>query len=131
MKKILIVDDDIIIRITFEKLLETDNYIIKQAKDVNEAVNMMKRQIFDLLLLDLKLPSKGWESGFQILRKKRRLQLNADTPVIIVSGAPDDKYIKDRIESEDNVAFILLKPVDNNVLLEKVSQVIGSTTSNE
>lgn len=127
MKRILIVDDDVIIRITFEKLLKTGNYMIQQAKDVGDALRLMRDHIFDLVLLDLKLPTKGWEGGFQILKKKRGIKLNMSTPVIIVSGAKDDDPIKKRLTTEDNVYDVLLKPVDNDVLMTKIAEALGQS----
>ena len=125
MKKILIVDDDVIIRITFNKLLKSGNYIIKQAKEVGEAIRVMKSEIFDVILLDLKLPPNGWEGGYTILKKKRKIALNESTPVIIISASPDDEGIKKKLTLEDNVAHIFIKPVENKDLLDKITEVLG------
>ena len=126
MKSILIIDDDVIIRITFKKLLDHGNYIIQQAKDKKEAIQYLENQIFDLVLLDLRLPPTGWDAGFEILQKKRDLKMNSDTPVIIVSGTKDLESIKERIDIEDNIVKILLKPVENEVLLKEIEMVLGS-----
>lgn len=126
MKNILIIDDDVIIRITFKKLLDHGNYIIQQAKDKKEAIQYLENQIYDLVLLDLRLPPTGWDAGFEILQKKRDLKLNSHTPVIIVSGARDRETIKARTDIEDNIVEILSKPVENEVLLQKIEMVLGS-----
>ena len=126
MKSILIIDDDITIRLAFKKLLKNDNYIIQQAKDVNEALSYLKNNFYNLVLLDLRLPPKGAEAGFRILAKKRKLPLNADTPVLIISGqATDREDINKRVTLEDNVADILIKPVENETLLKAVNTCLA------
>ncbi len=125
MKKILMVDDDVIIRIAFKKVLASGKNIIKQAKTVNEAISYLRAEHFDLILLDLKLPPRGWDAGFQILKKKRKIVLNEETPVIIISGQRDEDYIRSQIDMQDNVAHIFQKPVENEVLQQKIDEVLG------
>ena len=126
MNRILIIDDDAVIRITFKKLLGDSDYIIQQAKDVKQAIDCLSTNIYDLVLLDLRLPPTGAEAGFQILQKKRNIPLNADTPVLIVSGLTANReIIENKIELEDNVVDILIKPVENENLLTAIKNALG------
>ncbi len=125
MKRILIVDDDVVIRIAFQKLLNEGEYIIQQARDLREAMEALKNNIYDVVLLDMRLSPVGAEAGFQILAKKRKTPLNAETPVIIISGQFNKDQITDRTDLEDNIAEILEKPVGNDVLIAAVDNVLG------
>lgn len=126
MNRILIIDDDAVIRITFKKLLGDGDYIIQQAKDVKEAIDCLTTNIYELVLLDLRLPPIGAEAGFQILQKKRKIPLNAETPVVIISGQSDKDSIKKRTDLEDNVVQILEKPVENETLKDLIKKFIGA-----
>ncbi len=125
MQRILIIDDDVSIRIAFKKLLIRDNYNVQLARNEKEALQYLKDEFFDLVLLDLRLPPTGWEAGFRILAQKKNIPLNAETPVIIVSGALDMETIGRRVSIEDNVAHILLKPVENEKILQAIRDVLG------
>jgi len=125
MKRILIIDDDVVIRIAFDKLLKKNrDYIIDKANDVGKAVELMRNKMYNLILLDLKLPTKGWKGGYEILKRKKKLPFNVDTPVIIVSGEHNEQSIKSNIAEEDNIAGIFIKPVENEDLLKRVMEIL-------
>ena len=126
MKRILIVDDDVVIRIAFQKLLNDSEYIIQHARDIQGAIDMLKNNIFNVVLLDMRLPPVGSEAGFQILEKKRKIPLNAGTPVIIISGLFSKDVIKERTELEDNIAEVLEKPVANDTLIAAVKNILDA-----
>jgi len=125
MSRILIIDDDAVIRLTFKKLLGDGDYIIQRAKDVKEAIDYLTANMYDLVLLDLRLPPIGAEAGFQILQKKRKIALNSATPVVIISGQSDKDTIKKRTDLEDNVVGILEKPVGNDQLRDVIKNIVG------
>lgn len=126
MRKVLIVDDDVVIRLTFKKILDERNYIIKEARKLDEAVDALKLEIFDVVLLDMQLPPAGWKTGFQILQKKQSIPLNAATPVIIISGKVDPHIIKQKVTELDSVVKILDKPVEADDLLKAIDQICGA-----
>lgn len=74
--KVLIVDDEPDIRTQIARWLNEEGYQTEEAKDGDEALNKVSRSDFNVVLLDLKLPTKD---GFQVLK-----QLNRDYPDICV-----------------------------------------------
>ncbi|NOY58573.1 MAG: response regulator [Calditrichaeota bacterium] len=126
MRKVLIVDDEVNVRLAFKNLLEQRNYIIKQARNQAEAIEALKNEIFDVLLLDIILPPDGWKTGFQILEKKKKIALNAATPVIIVSGKVNSAAINQRVSEIDSIVKIFDKPVESTDLLKAIDKVCGS-----
>jgi two-component system nitrogen regulation response regulator NtrX len=79
--RLLIVDDDPLVRQSLREWLEHDGYVAFEAGDGKTALELLDEEALDLLLLDLQLPRI---SGIEVLREivSRRL----DIPVVIVSG---------------------------------------------
>jgi len=69
MKTILIADDEPNIVISLEFLLEQDGYRVAVARDGQEALEAMSRQVPDLVLLDVMLPHL---SGFDVCQRIRQ-----------------------------------------------------------
>lgn len=77
MNKILIVEDDVSIHNVIEELLQQENYITFNAYSGTEALLLLEKEKFDLILLDLMLPAI---SGEEIIAKVK------DTPIIVLSA---------------------------------------------
>ena len=81
--RILVVDDEAYTRGFFTKLLgEGEGYEVATAVYGEEALNLFTQRIFDLVLLDLKLPNNV--DGMQILHQIKKMR--PDTVVIMISG---------------------------------------------
>jgi two-component system, response regulator, stage 0 sporulation protein F len=124
MRRILIVDDEVIIRIAFKKLLDHYNCIIDQARNLKEALELLTSLNYDVILLDLQLAPDNKEGGFQILQKLKSFMINQKTPVIIVSGKKTKEEIQKRLTEDDNVAKILIKPVENDQIIQAIGEVL-------
>jgi DNA-binding NtrC family response regulator len=79
--KILVVDDELIVRKTLKKILTAEGYDVHCVKDGKGAIKCIKTDDFRLVLLDLKI--NGMD-GIAILREIRKI--NKNIPVIIISG---------------------------------------------
>ena len=83
MKRVLIVDDDMLTRELLEMSLARDEeYIIASANDLQSARAVLQQQNFDLVLLDLNLPDGN---GFDMINYIRKV-LKQQTPVIILTA---------------------------------------------
>ena len=56
MPKILIIDDEKVIRSTLKEILEYEKYEIFEAQDGEKGLEMIKNEDFDLVLCDIKMP---------------------------------------------------------------------------
>lgn len=81
MKRVLVVDDTKNIRILLTKCLELEGYTVLTASDGQEALELFKRDKFDLMFLDIKMPHL---SGTEVLKKIREQGINI--PVIIITA---------------------------------------------
>ncbi|MGI8551943.1 MAG: response regulator [Dehalococcoidia bacterium] len=81
--RILVVDDDSINRMMLSYGVEQEGHIASTAEDGREALELLRSEPFDLVLLDLLMPEMD---GYQVLEQmKQDLQLR-DIPVIMVSA---------------------------------------------
>jgi len=122
--KILIVEDEYISRTLFAKVMDEAKYDYDQAEDEGSALEKLKKNKYSVILLDLRMPPRGFESGFEIMRKKSKSKLNRETPVIIITGALDEHSIMAKDKPEYCVRKILLKPVENKKIRQAIDDIL-------
>lgn len=79
--KILLVDDYIPSRNVLEESLEGDDFTIVTSENGLEAIHTLKKNRFDLVITDLKMPGA---TGIEVLKNAR--EMNPDVQVIIITG---------------------------------------------
>jgi len=79
--RVLIVDDEEIVRASCRKLLQPHGYRVSEAEDAGSALRLMETVSFDLVLSDLKLPDTD---GIELLKDIK--EAYPDTEVILVTG---------------------------------------------
>lgn len=82
MQKILYVEDDLSLIDGLQYTLEASGYMVDNAKTVKEALTLFRKNIYDLLLLDVTLPDG---TGFDVCKEVR----NSSTVPIIFLTASD------------------------------------------
>jgi CheY-like chemotaxis protein len=119
---ILFIEDEDIARLGLTKLLQNSEHSVDEAKTVDEAIEHMKDQKYDLVLLDVMIPpSKRWKdvhyrvTGKTLLCKLRKgnleeLKTDKDVPVVVIT-AVSDVDINLAINGFENTC-ILHKPID-------------------
>src|SRR5215472_16262476 len=96
-KKILVVDDNLVIRKVIEMKLKANGFQVILAMDASAAISAIKKEIPDLILLDLIFPpdpmdvGMHWD-GFAIIRWLHNMSGASEVPVIIISGTDPAKY---------------------------------------
>src|SRR5579859_6537608 len=81
--QVLLVEDDPRMPEVLAALLRDDNLDVSSAKDANEALALMRKQAFDLVLLDLGLPGMN---GFDLLRQMKESPELHPIPVIVLTA---------------------------------------------
>lgn len=109
MYKILIIEDDISIHNVIEEILKKNNYITYNAYSGSEAMLLLEKEKYDLILLDLMLPAI---SGEEIIKKVK------DIPIIVLSAkiSPEDKVNCLMTGANDYIT----KPFDSNELIARI-----------
>ena len=113
MNKILIVEDEVIIRTALRKLLTRNKFDVSEAGSVKEATTKFKFEDFDLIISDLRLPGPP---GTDLIN------LSGDTPVLIMTSYASLRSAVDsmRMGAIDYVA----KPFDHDEMITAVKRVL-------
>lgn len=107
---ILIVDDEASIRRTLREILEYEDFAVEEAEDGEIALEKLRADSFDVVLLDVKMPKKD---GMEVLEALSREQI--DVPVVMISG---HGTIETAMDATRLGAFDFIeKPPDLNRLL--------------
>lgn len=125
MINILVVDDHALIRKGLKQLLEDspDLKITGEAATGAQAINMVRAQHFDLMLLDINLPDKH---GIEILKQFKNEQ--PDLKIIVLSMYPEDQYGVRALKA--GAMGYINKQSASDVLLNATRQVLsGKKTS--
>ena len=93
MAKILVVDDDPAIRKLLVEFLLTKNLQVLEATNGAEAIEMVKREKLDLILLDVSMPGM---TGIETLRKIR--EFNKEIGVVMATANEDEATAKEAAE---------------------------------
>jgi CheY-like chemotaxis protein len=128
-KRILIVDDELDVRIYVGTLFETSGYEPIAAKNGREGLQKAKEQSPDLIILDVMMPKAGGVTMYRELKADQKLK---DIPVIMLTGVGKKSFshylkmlkikIKDRIPQPN---AYMEKPLDHEKMLELVRELIG------
>lgn len=121
-KKILLVEDDENIREMYQMKLEMEGYRVVAVGDGRKALELIKKENPNLVLLDILLPKKD---GFEILKEIRQSKNEnvKNTPVIIASNLshPDDRQEAKRLAVFD---YLVKAEVTPQEMADKVSEAL-------
>jgi DNA-binding response OmpR family regulator len=118
MKKILIVDDDSVLRESLSAGLEAEGYSVSQARDGREGLSRATEWRPDLVVLDLVMPQLG---GLEVCRRMR--EAGIESPIIILTGEKKeeiDKVLGLELGADD----YMVKPFGMSELVARVHAVL-------
>ena len=81
--RILIVDDNAVIRDLIKEFYEDCNFELIEAVNGQEAIEMARTCLFDLILLDIQMPVL---SGYEVAAILKNDRTAKDTPIVVISG---------------------------------------------
>ena len=112
IKKILIVDDEPGIISVVKEDLELDNYEVETASSGNEALEILRREHFDFIISDVRMP--GGDGKDLILGLK---EMKRDIPILFMSG-----FSEFTVEEAKKLGaiYLLIKPM----ALAKIPKII-------
>ena len=123
MAKILVVDDEIKIREIIKEYAEFEGYEVAQAEDGMQAVEMVKNQDFDIIIMDVMMPKLDGYSACKEIRKIKQI------PVIMLSarGEEYDKLFGFEIGVDDYV----VKPFSPKELMARIRAVLNRASASK
>ena len=118
MKNILVIDDDPGLVVFLQKRFDLAGYRVTPAASAESGLQKMKEDVPDLLIVDIRMPGMD---GFSFVREIRADAALAKIPVIIMTAQEE---LGDMFKGEGVQGFFA-KPIDVEMLMEKVRELIG------
>lgn len=120
--KILIVDDELDTLLPLKRALEMEDFNVIEAQDGVEALEKVRAEIPDLVLLDLMLPKIN---GFEVCQRLKQDEATSAIPIIMLTakGETSDKVEGIEIGADDYVT----KPFDLAELKARIKAVLRRT----
>lgn len=120
MKKILVVEDDRSTQFLLSTTLKKEGYVVSTAGDGMQALRLLRKQEFDLVLLDVWMPKMN---GIEVLAKMRAEGVGTKTIVLTSDDTPETLL---RAVKEQAWQYIS-KPIEPSKVLELVSETLAAS----
>jgi DNA-binding response OmpR family regulator len=117
--RVLVVDDDPDLCTNLSDILGQKNYRVKVARDGEAAIEMAGKNKFDIILLDLKLPTLNSLETYLAIR-----DIRPDVVVILITGYPKEMADITMEILEKNACICLEKPFNMDNLLKLLEEVL-------
>jgi DNA-binding response OmpR family regulator len=121
-KRILIIDDEPDVSLLFKIVLEENGFKVDSFNDPLAALSNFKPDSYDLVMLDIKMPSMNGFELCQELKKK-------DSKVKACFLTAGEMYYEEFRKQEYcalNKALFIRKPIDNEELLREINKIMRS-----
>lgn len=115
MPKLLIIDDEELLRNILVTSLEQEGYDTFGAEDGLAGVNIALKELPDLIVCDMKMPNLD---GLGVLKELRKNPITAAIPFIFLTGHADETAMRDGMNS--GADDFLAKPIDMNKLFAAI-----------
>ncbi len=121
--KILGIDDNEDILSLLKTVLASNGHDFVQASNGRDGVKLIEEQNFDAILLDLAMPEFSGIDVIESLKKNDRIK---NLKIILFTASSATNQEIDVLLQHDGVKTCIRKPVDINVLINKVEEVVKS-----
>jgi DNA-binding response OmpR family regulator len=126
-KLILIVDDDETVLDFLKFAVEKDKFRTVTASDGVEALEKVKTNTPDLIILDMMIPR---QSGYEVIKALQAHEY-ARIPILVITGRFVDDNFKHMVQFEPNVKEYIIKPVKSPYLLFKIHSLLGTESRDQ
>jgi len=114
--RILVVDDDAEFTETLRDLLEIEKYSARAICCSDDALKKVKKEKFDIVLMDIKMPVMN---GIEVLKEIKKI---ARAPaVILMTGFTGEDLIQEALD--EGALAVLYKPLDIPELLQRLDAI--------
>ncbi len=120
-KKVLLLEDEVLISDLLSKKLTAQGYIVKVAKNGKDGIDLMAIETPDLVLTDVVMPEKD---GFFVIEEMKQSETLKNVPVIIISNSGQPVEIE-RAKKLGVLDWVIKTEFDPNEIVQKVKNKIG------
>jgi CheY-like chemotaxis protein len=126
-KRILLVDDEPDVTYAIKVALENKGFVVDSYNDPTLALSNFKPGLYDLLLLDIKMPEVN---GFELCQKIKEIDSNVKTCFLTASELFYDEYRRLEAYPRVNKEHFIQKPIRNEELIRKLNGILYPIRSN-
>jgi CheY-like chemotaxis protein len=133
-KRVLVVDDDAVVRLVTSNALRSKGYEVVTAADCSEAIGAVAQAKPDIVLLDLHFPpdvacgAPSWD-GLRLMSWLRGLQNVKGARFIVITGSDSEECQQKAVRA--GVAGYLCKPLNYDRLLDAIKSALELSTAND
>ena len=120
MEKILVIDDEPVIRVLLRQLFEKRSYTVFEASDGAEGLDLYRKENPDVVVTDLIMPE---EEGLSVIKKIKKIKPDAN--IIAISGGglgSAEVYLK--LAKSMGAQYVFQKPFDDKEMLSTVENML-------
>ena len=122
-RKILLVDDEPDIIYSIKRLLEDNEFVVDSYTDPTLALSNFKPGLYDLLLLDIKMPKM---SGLDLYQKMKEIDSNVKICFLTASELFYEEYRRLDVYPSLDKAYFVQKPFRSEELIRKINEIMHS-----
>ncbi len=115
--KVLVVDDEPIIRKVLRKTLMLEGYECKEASTADEAISELDKNSKDIVIMDVMMPGKSGREALSVIREKY-----PDTAVIMLTAVADTSTVVQCMK--EGAKDYLVKPLDPGLVINSVEKAL-------
>ena len=117
--KILVVDDEEDVLEIMDVILSVEGYEVAQAKDGNEALELMDDNNYDIVILDVMMPNK---SGLEVVRDMKKNKRLRNVPIIIFTALGTS--VRMMLNEENQADDYIQKPFSRKDVVNKIEKIL-------
>lgn len=119
LKKILVVDDDPYILMSLEFLMKKNGYDVMVARNGTEALDLVEKQLPDLVLLDIMMPDVD---GYEICKHIKSSKKLKEAKVVFMSAKSKETDIKKGYDL--GASLYITKPFSTREMMKQIKELI-------
>jgi chemosensory pili system protein ChpA (sensor histidine kinase/response regulator) len=116
---VMVVDDSVTVRKVTTRFLEREGFDVITAKDGVDAIEVLRDQLPDLMLLDIEMPRMD---GFEVARRVRATSMTKHLPIIMITSRTGEKHRETGLAAGANE--YMGKPFQEDILLENIQHLL-------
>jgi two-component system, OmpR family, response regulator ChvI len=124
-RSILVVDDEPDIVITLRTVLERNNFTVDAYTEPQQAIKSFKPDVYNLLILDIKMPQmNGFELYKELRKKDEKIKVCFLTAL---SELHDYDAFKREVFPKSGQRYYVQKPIENDEILVRINEILDSS----
>ena len=120
MKRILLAEDEEILRMLIIDTFEEKEYQVDEAEDGQEALEFIERNFYDLIILDYMMP---FLTGLEVIQKIKPMVEHTHTKILMLS-AKSQQFEQEKV-FEAGADYYMTKPFIPSQLLQMVEEIFN------